>query len=255
MAPYTVSVRLAFLHSALAWGVEQGLLPKCPRFPAIKVEKKDPRPVPPETFERLLAKAEGDDRMQAFLLCGWLAGLRLEETVELEWEDNERFPWVDFGTDRIWLPAGFVKGKRDQWLPLDPVLREALEKLPRHGAKVFHFTDARQGRGGRVIQGQAVARRIVTLAKRAGVKLSMKVLRKGFGCYYAAREPAQVLQKLMRHKSIATTMGYYANVDDAVEEAVRKRQRNTLRNTTPESTCSPVPVDDASASEGMVNED
>ena len=49
---------------------------------------------------------------------------------------------------------------------------------------------------------------MLRLAKRAGVKLTMHSLRKGFGCYYAARVPAQVLQKLMRHADIETTMAY-----------------------------------------------
>jgi integrase len=69
------------------------------------------------------------------------------------------------------------------------------------------------------------------LAKKAGVKLTMKSLRRGFGCYWAARVPAQVLQKLMRHSNIRVTMDYYANVDDAVMQAVLNRERNTLRNT------------------------
>jgi hypothetical protein len=58
----------------------------------------------------------------------------------------------------------------------------------------------------------------------------MHVLRKGFGCRYAAKVPAQVLQKLMRHANIKTTMDYYANVDAAVEAAVFGEQRNGLCN-------------------------
>jgi integrase len=65
--------------------------------------------------------------------------------------------------------------------------------------------------------------------------LTMKSLRRGFGCRYAARVPAQVLQKLMRHASIKTTMDYYANVDDAAMEAVPGAKRNMLRNTGPAS--------------------
>jgi hypothetical protein len=59
----------------------------------------------------------------------------------------------------------------------------------------------------------------------------MHSLRKGFGCHYAAKVPAQVLQKLMRHADIKTTMAYYANVDEATEQAVLGDKRNTLRNT------------------------
>jgi integrase len=62
--------------------------------------------------------------------------------------------------------------------------------------------------------------RVEALAKRAGVRLNFHTLRKGFGCRYAGKVPAQVLQKLMRHSSIKTTMDYYANVDDAAVRAV-----------------------------------
>ena len=48
----------------------------------------------------------------------------------------------------------------------------------------------------------------------------MHTLRKGSGSRYAARVPAQILQRLMRHGNVRTTMDYYANVDQAVEEAV-----------------------------------
>jgi integrase len=41
--------------------------------------------------------------------------------------------------------------------------------------------------------------RVIRLAKKAGVRLTMHTLRKGFGCRYAGKVPAQVLQKLMLH--------------------------------------------------------
>jgi integrase len=77
---------------------------------------------------------------------------------------------------------------------------------------------------------------VTKLARAAGVKLSMTTLRKGFGCRYAGKVPAQVLQKLMRHASIKTTTDYYANVDDAAEAAVLgDRRRNRTRNSEPHS--------------------
>jgi integrase len=71
-----------------------------------------------------------------------------------------------------------------------------------------------------------VCDKVVRLAKRAGVKLTSHSLRKGFGCRYAGKVPAQVLQRLMRHARISTTMAYYANVDEAVLEAVLGPRRN-----------------------------
>lgn len=226
MLASTIKVRLQVLHTALKWAERQKLIPTCPNFPVVKVPRKRPQPVPAEAFEKLLDKADAE--MQAYLLCGWLGGLRLGEAYTLEWEETDKAPWIDFGRDRIILPAGFVKGVEDQWVPLDPVLREALLSLPRTGLKVFPFTAF--GMGKRPLSQIALSCRIVTLAKKAGVKLTMRSLRRGFGCRYAGKVPAQVLQRLMRHANIQTTVSYYANVDAAVEEAVLGPSRNATRN-------------------------
>src|SRR5262245_22958231 len=230
MSPGTMKVRLQFLRTALRWAVAQKLLPECPKVPSVKVPRKKPQPVAVEAFERLLAKAEGDPQMRAYLLCGWLAGLRLAEAFALEWEPTDEAPYLDLARGRIVLPAALVKGCEDQWVPLADELREALLALPRQGRRVFHFTDPRNGREGRPIRPAAMSDRVVALAKQAGVKLTMHSLRKGFGCRYAGKVSAHVLQRLMRHASIKTTMDYYANIDEAVDEAVLGPRRNGSRN-------------------------
>jgi integrase len=228
MSPGTVKVRLQYLRTALRWAAAQELISECPRFPTVRVPKKKPQPVPLESFERLLDKAP-DQGMRAYLLCGWLAGLRLSEAMQLEWEPTDQAPYLDLARNRIVLPAAFAKAVEDQWVPLDRLLREVLEPLPRHGAKVFRFVD----RKGRPISSSAVSDRVAALAKQAGVRLTMHSLRKGFGCRYAGKVSAHVLQRLMRHASIKTTMDYYANIDDAVEEAVLGPQCNSSRNSPP----------------------
>jgi integrase len=233
MAPSSMAVYLQYLRTALRWAAGQKLIPECPRFPRVKAPERHPRPIPAESFERILARAE-DAPTRAYLLCGWLAGLRLSEAFELEWQEAEDAPYVDLARNRVVLPATFAKAARDQWVPLDPRLREALLALPRHGRKVFRFL----GPDGRPIRAESMSVRVVRLARRAGVRLTMHSLRKGFGCRYAGKVPAQVLQKLMRHRSIKTTMDYYANVDAAVEAAVlgdaagaqEGAQRNSSRN-------------------------
>src|SRR5262249_3793143 len=94
---------------------------------------------------------------------------------------------------------------------------------------------------------------IIRLAKRAGVKLTSHTLRKGFGCRYAARVPAQVLQKLMRHSSIRVTMDYYANVDDVVEESVLGPTRNGPRTRKGLRQAAPVEGGSASGEPERVN--
>jgi integrase len=250
MMPSTIKVRLQFLHTAFMWAVDQGLLPKCPKFPEAKVPKKKPRPVPAETFERLLLAKTTDAHMRAFLLCGWLAGLRLSEALALEWEPSQKVPWVEFGGDRIWLPAEFSKATEDQWVALDPQLRAALEQLPRRDGdtRVFRFISRRTGEP---ITQSGMSDRIERLAKSVGVKLNYHTLRKGFGCRYAGKVPAQVLQKLMRHASIRTTMDYYANVDEAAMTAILG-PRNSSRNSEPSvSNTASAPVDVTQCQDGL----
>jgi integrase len=241
-AASTIKVRLQFLHTALSWAVDQKLLPAVPRFPTVKVPKKDPQPVPPESFEKLLLEAQGDAPMRAYLLTGWLAGLRLTEALRLEREPSEVAPYLDLGRDRIVLPAEFVKADRDQWVPLDPELRTALEGLPAHGRRVFRFVTGQ----GRPLSASGLSQRIVQLARRAGVKLTMRSLRRGFGCRYAGTASAHVLQRLMRHASLKTTMDYYANVDAAVEEAVLGSRRNRMRNSGDPGSADAAPEKDVS---------
>jgi integrase len=225
MSPSTVKLRLQSLHTILNWAAKQKFIPECPAFPEVRVPKLKPRPVAIEAFERLLDRA--DQQMKVYLWTGWLAGLRRNEALYLEWDESHEWPWVDLDRDRIWLPAGFVKAVEDQWVPLDPDLREMLLTLPRHGKNVFNFISRRTREP---VTPRGLSSTINYLAKVAGVRLSMKSLRKAFGSRYAGSVPAQVLQKLMRHSSIRVTMDYYANVDEAVEEAVFRGRRNTSRN-------------------------
>ena len=145
LAPMTIKNYLVAVKTALGWAVHQKLLERVPAFPRIKVPKKKPQPIPTEAFEKLLEKAP-DPLWRAYLLCGWWGGLRLSEARHLKWECSESFPWIDFEGNRIVLPAVFAKSDEDQWVPLHPVLRQALAELPRRGAEVFPFRSRKGGR-------------------------------------------------------------------------------------------------------------
>lgn len=93
---------------------------------------------------------------------------------------------------------------------------------------MFRFTD----RDGTPLLVGGISERVRYLAKKAGERIDYKALRRGFGCRYAGKVPAQVLQKLMRHRKIETTMTYYANVDDAVEAAVLGTRNNSRNKAT-----------------------
>jgi len=219
LAPMTIRNYLVALKSALGWAVDQKLLPVLPAFPIVKVPKKKPQPIPAEAFEKLLDKAP-DALWRAYLMCGWWAGLRLSEVRELRWETSDEWPWVDFEQTRVVLPAVFAKSAQDQWVPLHPRLRQALAELPRSGELVFPF---RSRKGGGRLSRNGITNYVCLLAKRAGVRLSMHKLRKGFGCRAAkqlGKGNAPVLHELMRHSSMQITMDYYASVSDVLQDAI-----------------------------------
>ncbi len=219
LAPMTMRNYLISLKTALGWAAEQKFIPTVPTFPEVKVPKKKPQPIPPADFEKLFAAAP-DERWRAFLLCGWWCGLRLSEALRMRWTRSPDRPWVDFEQDRVVLPAEFAKSAEDQWVPLHPVLREALGKLPRDGDDVFPF---RSRKGDKPLTRAGVTNRVLLMAKKAGVKLSMHKLRKGFGCRVATKlgkGNAPVLHRLMRHSSMQITMDYYASVDDTLHDAI-----------------------------------
>src|SRR5262249_43452853 len=141
--------------------------------------------------------------------------------AELRWDRSEEWPWLDLANNRIVLPAVFAKSAEDQLAPLHPTLREALEALPRTHAKVFPF---RSRKGGGPLTRNGITNRVLEMARRAGVKLSMHRLRKGFGCRVAkhiGKGGAAMLHELMRHSSMQITMDFYANVDDALQDAIK----------------------------------
>jgi integrase len=117
------------------------------------------------------------------------------------------------------LPATFAKSDEDQWVPLHPVLRQELAHLPRSAEKVFPF---RSRRGGPMSR-SCITNRVIAMARKAEVKLSMHKLRKGFVCRVAkqlGKGNAPILHRLMRHSTMQTTMDFYASVDDALQDAI-----------------------------------
>ena len=97
---------------------------------------------------------------------------------------TDRAPYIDFARNRIVLPAEIVKAVKDQWVPLDPLLAELL--ACRATARRCSGSSPKHGPAPDV-DGRVRSR--CRLAKKAGVRLTMHSLRKGFGCRYAGQGP------------------------------------------------------------------
>jgi integrase len=207
----TISGHLAYLRAALKWAADQKLIPAAPKVVMPKVPKTwKIRKIVLEEYERLLAAAP-DETWRSLISTAWHTGMRRNELLDLRWGSDETKPWVDFAEKRIRIPAAYNKSGEDQWIPLHPELAEILRPLRKDRGHLFP-----------VGVPDWVSRKFGQVAKKAGLKITLHDLRRSFGSRNAAVVPAQVLQKLMRHKSIETTLKYYLDLDDTLDEAILK---------------------------------
>lgn len=211
-SPATIHGHLAYLRAALRWAADQKLIQAAPKIAMPKLSKKKTiRKIVAEQFERLLEKAPSD-LWRAYMATAWYTGMRRNEMLDLSWDDKD-LPTFDFRDNKVRIPAAYNKSDEDQWIPLHPELKEIVEALPgdRKG-KIFPFHGVPR----------EVSRKFTKLARSAGLKITLHDLRRSFGSRYAAVVPAAVLQRLMRHADIKTTLTYYTDVDDALDEAILK---------------------------------
>ncbi len=236
----TIKSYLAHLKAALEWAVSKELLPTAPKVDLPKRAKgaksMKGRPITLEEFERMLAavptefataQAEAREDIveswQHYLRGLWLSGLRLSESLELTWDDDGRLS-VDLTGRRpmLRIPGELEKGNQDRLLPMAPEFAEFL--LATHDEArtgyVFNPKPRRPQRCERV-QADRACRVIMAIGKAAGVKVhtepktrnvkyaSAHDLRRSFGERWAVRIMPKVLQELMRHESIETTLKYY----------------------------------------------
>lgn len=167
-----------------------------------------------------------------FYLRGlWLSGLRLAESLELHWTDCSRLG-IDFSQHypMLRIAADAEKGNEDRLLPMSPEFAEFLRSVPESQREGFVFSPAARHVGclGKRLLPEHVSRTISRFGELANVKVAENVkakpgrepvkvvkyasahdLRRSFGERWATRVMPQVLQELMRHESIETTLRFY----------------------------------------------
>ena len=261
---------LRTLRAALGWAVDQGMLAAVPKMDAPRRGGARARAVTAEEFDRMLAavpKVRPDDSAAwiRYLTGLWLSGLRLEESTVLSWEQDAPFA-VDLTGRRpaFRIAAAAQKARRDERLPMTPDFAEWLLATPeaervgpvfrldgtftrtaidhKHVGRLVSFIGRKAG----VVVGTAEKRKRVdgklttTTVKKFA---SAHDLRRAFGTRWAKRKMPAVVQRLMRHASISTTMKYYVTMDaDSVADELWGRDwdsGNTSGNTRPEKALEP----------------
>jgi len=188
----------------------------------------------------------------------WLSGLRLGESLQLSWDEGKGLSVDTSDRQEIMLRirAEAEKGHKDRILSLAPDFQAMLAETPETKRKgyVFRPLDA----DGRRVQPDRAGRIISAIGKAAAVKVDSKAvidrgtrepamhpktgepvervkyasahdLRRSFGDRWADLVMPGVLQEMMRHESIETTMKYYvrrtaARTSRTVREAWNAKQ-------------------------------
>ena len=268
----TVKGHLSNIRTMLNWARRQELIDKVPRIDMpTKTAKMGGRPITLEEFERLLdavpkalhSRHQNGSPIEPnaavveswrFLLRGlWWSGLRLAEALDLDWIDD-RLLCVDFTGRRpmLRIKAEGQKSGKNTVLPMTPEFAELLQATPeveREGRVFNPLPVGRNSRAGSRMRVDSSSKVISQIGKAAGVKVAEnsrrgKVrikfatahdLRRAFGVRWSTRVMPPVLQQLMRHESIDTTMKNYVGRNaetaaDALWEAVADQKSNAVAN-------------------------
>ena len=234
LAESTIKGHLSHLQSALNWSVRVGLLTEAPKIDMPRRARKSKvmkgRPITTEEFERMLDKVPavvGDNPTRIhswrhYMTGLWWGGLRLEESLNLYWDRDDRLQ-VDLTGQfpMLRIPAALEKGNRDRLLAIAPEFAEFLLSTP-HDERVGRvFNPLPASLSGPPLRPHRVSQLGSRIGQAAGVKVSTDTtsgkvkyaslhdLRRSFGERWAPRVMPQTLMELMRHESIETSLKFY----------------------------------------------
>ena len=216
--PATIHGHLAYLKSALQWAVDQRFIASVPKAKMPKLERGMNRAkiqaaarITGEEFERLLMVAPSRD-WRLFLDLAWHTGMRRTEAMNVCGEH------VNLEGHLIAIPSNKA-GDRAATAIITPELDRILRDRFPNGFPEGYLTPTVAN------DPSGATHRFRLIAKRAGCRGSGKDgqcvlhdLRRNFGSRWAAKVPAQVLQRLMRHSSIQVTLDFYADTEKAALE-------------------------------------
>ena len=282
LAESTIKGSLAHLKAALNWAKRVGLLTEAPAIEMPKRAKSGKmmkgRPITREEFERLLAKVsevigktdpesestkDAVARWKWFLEGLWYSGLRIGEALELYWDRSDKLT-VDLSGKfpMLLIPAELEKGNKDRLMPLAPEFAKMLLSVPhdQREGPIFKLGIRNPTASQKRIR---LSHLVSEIGEKAGVKVntdsktgkvkyaSAHDLRRSFGERWSQRVMPQLLQEMMRHESIETTMKFYvgrnantaaATMWDAFNKTDAEREARESTKSAPTSTsCNTAP--------------
>lgn len=197
---------VAHLRSIYAWMMETGQLTQSPLHRYRRPPTPRPNPQPLTAGEFTAALDTTDARLRAWLLLGALAGLRAHEIAKFHGRDI---------TERMLFVHG--KGGQDAVLPTHPALWVLAEGYPRDE---FWFPSPRSNRDH--VHESLVSNVIRDRFREVGITSgAAHRLRYSYGTNLANDgTPIRVVQELLRHRSLETTMRYVGVSDEQMRAAI-----------------------------------
>jgi integrase len=231
LAVPTIKTRLGMIRAVLNWAKDVELISDVPKFKMPKGGNvAGGRAVTGEEFDRMIvaAREQLGEPWVYFLRGLWWSGLRIRETMSIRWADGQHY--VDLAGRRpmFWIDAKLNKAKRQERFPMAPEFYAFLQETPEAERRGFVFNPTIKGK--RITLATAISA-VSDIGESTGIKVrddngvpvfaSAHDLRRSFGFRLAKRVMPPILQRLMRHRDIHTTLTYYAQAtDDELGDAV-----------------------------------
>jgi integrase len=240
----SIASSLRAIKAALSWGVSVGMLAAVPRIvmpKGSKGRKMKGGALLGEQFDLLLAavpKVRPKDSAEwvRYLTGVWLSGLRLGESVALSWDADAPFA-VDLSgrRPRFRIRGESQKSGRDELTPMTPDFAQWLLNSTPAGQRRGRAFRLNQDGGTIPLDVHHVGQIVAKIGHKAGVVVgtaekkvrrdgqlvpvvvkkfaSIHDLRRTFGTRWSRQVMPAVLQRLMRHANVQTTMQYYVDLD------------------------------------------
>lgn len=206
LAQASQAAELSHIAAYFEWLVLEGHTDIDPtrRVPRPKLPRRLPHPMPEHDLRRAVDTAD-ELRVRPWLLLAAFAGLRACECAPLRSDDL----W--WHSDPPLIIIRRAKGGDEEAVPLSPLLEPHLRLLPSRGY-LFPYRDGKLG----PVKPHTVSQLSNQHLHSLGIWLTFHSLRHRFGTQALRISGGDLrqVQELMRHKSIQSTVGYTAIVQE-----------------------------------------
>jgi integrase/recombinase XerC len=200
------AVELSHIKQYCIWAVRFGYRDEDPSrlLDSPRRKQRQPRPIAQARLDVALAAAERDPRLYAALTLAAYAGMRCCEIAVLRWDEVRETSLHIHG-----------KGGTERLVPIHPRVRDALARLPRSGSEyVIHRLQGPPG----PLCSQRIVRMLNQHLRACGVPDTAHACRHMFASsLFRHSKDIRLVQNLLGHASLASTMVYTAAWDDGYD--------------------------------------